>query len=109
MPMISPPPTRPAAIAALWIMRPTKTRHGRIGLIMIAGSGNGPVTLRLNGISLSFVRSYDYHPQWCCAKFDVINWRTDAEDWFDRATRRQEKQQQATQRGARERRQEASH
>jgi hypothetical protein len=89
-------------------MRLTKNRHGGIGRIMIAGSGNGPVTLRLNGISLSFVLSYDYHPPWCCAKFDVINWRTDAEDRFDRATRRQEKQQQATHSGAHEGRQEAS-
>jgi hypothetical protein len=89
-------------------MRLTKNRHGGIGRIMIAGSGNGPVTLRLNGISLSFVLSYDYHPRRRCAKFDVINWRTDAEDRFDRATRRQEKQQQATHSGAREGRQEAS-
>jgi hypothetical protein len=43
-------------------MRLMKNRHGGIGLIMIAGSGNGPVTLRLNGISLSFALSYDYHP-----------------------------------------------
>src|SRR5882757_6787724 len=108
MPMMSPPPTRPAAIAALWTMRLMKNLHGGIGRIIITGSGNGPVTLRLNGISLSLVLSYDYHPPWCCAKFDVINWRTDAEDWFDRATRRQEKQQQAVRSGAREGRQEAS-
>src|SRR5476649_2407962 len=64
------------ALPILWSIRPMKNRRGGIGIIMISGSGIGPVTLRLNAISLSPLHACDYHPWRRCAKFDLINWRT---------------------------------